>query len=106
MSRSQEKAIKSVLPPLRNSVLIEFWSLRNAIGANGGVVLDVDTKIRREWYRKKTTDGWKWVIKGYKRLIASEWFLETDQECLDNMENPTTDVEIIIGKHIAEYVLG
>jgi len=70
------------LPNFRKTVKIKFWSLRNTIGQSGGVCFDVDTKVTRVVYRVKVDDSWRWQIKGFNRLPASDCFAETDQECL------------------------
>jgi len=84
------------LPKFRQSVLIEFSSLRNGIGCGGGVVLDIDTVVTRMAYRTKTpetTRGWKWQIRGINGILKYDWNVETDQECLDNCD--INDVKII-----------
>ena len=74
------------LPNFRKTVRIKFWSLRNTIRQSGGVCFDVDTKVERDVYRVRVSDGcWKWQIKGFNRLPISDWFAETDQECLDGL---------------------
>jgi hypothetical protein len=83
------------LPPYRKAVRIKFWSLRNGIGSNMGVIFDIDTQVERECYRVKDGDGWRWIIKGHNRLPL--WDLvwaDTDQECLDNMGSEL-DFEIV-----------
>lgn len=71
------------LPHFRESVIIKFSSLRNGIGENLGVIFDIDTMVKREAYRVKTDDGWKWQIKGYNKILLYDHYVETDQEILD-----------------------
>lgn len=73
------------LPNFRESVEIEFWSLRNGVGCGGGVILDIDTLVRRICYRVKSGDSWRWQIKGFNRLPQSDWYAETDQESLNEL---------------------
>ena len=72
------------LPPFGKTVKIRFWSLRNGLGANLGVVFDIDTQVERECYRKRTSGGWKWQIKNLRDLMQWDWCAETDQEILDD----------------------
>ena len=71
------------LPNLRKTVQIEFYSLRNGIGPNLGIIPDVDTKIRREAYRVKISGGWKWQIKGLHKIAYHDPCVYTDQDILD-----------------------
>ena len=72
-----------MLPNLRQTVKIKFWSLRNGVGQNLGVVYDIDTEVERSAYRTKTADGWKWQIKGLKKLLSWDYCAETDQDIMD-----------------------
>lgn len=73
-----------ILPKLYAPVLIEFWSLRNGIGAGYGVVFDIDTKVTRKCIRVLSGDSWCWQIADYYRLREWDCFVEVDQECLSN----------------------
>lgn len=83
------------LPQLRKTIKIKFLSLRNGVGQNFGVILDIDTFVERKAYRIKTDDGsWRWQIKGLKKLMKWDYFANTDQEIMDEY-GPELDVEII-----------
>jgi len=71
------------LPHFRKTVRIKFWSLRNDLGQNLGVILDVDKQVERDVYRVKTESGWKWQIKGFNQLLNYDGFVDTDQDILD-----------------------
>lgn len=92
------------LPPLRKTVTIEFWSLRNDIGPGLGVIFDVDTLVTREAYRTRTTEAdwecagsWKWQIRGLRKLARYDQYAETDQEILDEYGSGI-EFEIIEGE--------
>ena len=72
-----------MLPPYRKSVVIKFSSLRNTVGETLGVCFDMDTVVMREAYRTRTPQGWKWQIKGYRKLMEWDHSAITDQEILD-----------------------
>ena len=72
------------LPNFRKTVRIKFWSLRTGIGPNMGVIFDCDEQVERDVYRVKTEGGWKWQIKGYKKLLKWDAAVEGDQEILDD----------------------
>lgn len=72
-----------ILPPLRKTVKIKFWSLRMGLGAGFGVIFDVDTKVEREAYRVRTPSGWKWQIKGLRMISRYDASAETDQDIFD-----------------------
>jgi len=82
------------LPKLRESVEIEFWSLRSDVGENLGVIFDVDTLVRRVCYRTKDGDTWRWQIKGLNQLPYCDCFADTDQECLNELGD-SLEFEII-----------
>ncbi len=73
----------SELPKLYRPIKIRFWSLRNGLGAGMGVIFDIDTEVTRTVMRVKTAVGWKWQIKNYHALLEHDYFVETDQELLD-----------------------
>ena len=90
----------SALPKLRETVRIKFWSLRNGIGAGYGVIFDIDTEVERDAYRTRCNEdwceaGWRWQIRGLRKLEAWDGMAEADQECLDNLEDPANGVEIL-----------
>ena len=82
------------LPHLRKTVRVKFWSLRNGIGANLGVIYDIDTMVERDAYRVRADDGWKWQIKGLNSLLKYDLTAETDQEIFDEYGSDL-EVEII-----------
>lgn len=85
------------LPNLRKTVKIKFWSLRNGIGEGLGVIFDIDTKVERYAYRKRTKDGdWKWQIRELNKLYPYDPHVEIDQEILDEYGSEI-EVEILEG---------
>jgi hypothetical protein len=72
------------LPKFRETVKIKFWSLRPGLGANLGVIFDMDTQVEREAYRVRTDDDWKWQIKGLRQLKKYDYYAEEDQYILDD----------------------
>ena len=83
------------LPKLRQTVKIQFWSLRNGVGAGLGVIHDIDTQVIRDCYRVKDGDSWKWQIKGYWKLYHNDYAVETDQICLDDLGSDLEGVMLI-----------
>lgn len=74
------------LPKLYRPVKIKFWSLRNGIGQNLGVIFDIDTQVERIARRvitDKYPNGWHWqlLIKKYEYFYDGN--IETDIECLN-----------------------
>ena len=84
-----------ILPDLRKTVRIKFWSLRAGLGPNLGVILDIDTEVEREAYRVKTDDGWKWQIKEMNNLRKYDSCIDTDQETLDNIGSDLENIKIL-----------
>lgn len=74
------------LPKLYRPVLLKFWSLRNGLGSNYGVIFDIDTEVTRKCMRVLCDDGWKWQIINYSRLVEWDYSVEADRECLDNTD--------------------
>ena len=71
------------LPKLYAPVYIKFSSLRACLGANLGVIDDVDTDVIRKCRRVlKPSGGWKWQLVDYYRLIDN--YLEIDKQILDD----------------------
>jgi len=71
---------------------IKFWSLRDCMGEEGGVICDNDTVVIRKCRAVLGEYGLKWqlvVDDEYKHHYCNE----TDQECLDN--TLIDDVEIV-----------
>ena len=71
---------------------IRFYSLRDLIGDEGGVICDNDTLVVRKCRVVIGDYGLKWQLvkdEEYKHHYCNE----TDQECLDN--TLVNDVEII-----------
>lgn len=73
------------LPKLYRPVKIEFSSLRNGVGHSLGVIFDIDTMVERIAMRVLCEDGWKWQIKNLTRLYEWDYFVETDQEILNEI---------------------
>jgi len=71
------------LPKLYAPVNITFSSLRNGVGANLGVIFDIDTDVTRKCRRVLCNGGWKWQIINYHRDIDWDWGLDQDKEILD-----------------------
>ena len=70
------------LPKLYSPVLLEFWTLRNGIGAGGGVIFDIDTKVARKCMRVLHGDSWAWQIVNYSDLRQWDDRAVVDQEIL------------------------
>ena len=63
---------------------IRFWSLRDTLGSNYGVIHDVDKLVTRSCRAVIGRFGLKWQLvkdEEYKHHYCNE----ADQECLDNM---------------------
>jgi len=71
------------LPKLYAPITVTFWTLRNGLGENYGVVYDIDTKVTRKVVRVLCADGWKWQIYNYWKLLEWDWNVEQDQEMLN-----------------------
>ena len=82
------------LPKLYRVVVIKFWSLRNGIGNSGGVIFDEDEQVTRMARRVLCTEGWKWFIKDYYKLLEWDWYAYPDQEMLDEFGSDL-EVEIV-----------
>ena len=68
--------------------MIRFWSLRNGLGSNLGVIFDIDTEVTRMAMRVRTNDswfadGWKWQIHHLPSVAEWDETALTDQECLN-----------------------
>jgi len=79
-------------PTLGTISKIKFSSLRNAIGANGGVIFDTDSKVTYLCRVVRVPDGLKWQIVKNK-YQRDDCLIEYDQECLD--QHGIDDVEIV-----------
>lgn len=73
------------LPKLYASVNIKFSSLRNGIGSNYGVIFDCDQMVARKVRRVICNDGWKFQIIDSNKLREWDWFIDIDQECLNEI---------------------
>ena len=73
----------NVLPKLFRPIKVKFWSLRNGIGQNMGVIFDIDTKVERTVMRVRCANDWKWQIQHLPKLLKWDWCVEIDQECLN-----------------------
>ena len=83
------------LPKLYAPTKIRFSSLRNGLGRNGGVIVDMDVDVERTCRRVLCEGGWKWQLVGCFQLLDSECYQEVnDQEVLDTYGSEI-DVEII-----------
>jgi len=69
---------------LRQIKKVSFWTLRNGVASGGGVIFDIDTKVTRLCRVVRVADGLKWQIIKKKHQHEWDYFLEQDQECLDN----------------------
>ena len=74
------------LPKLYRPVTIKFWSLRDKLGANYGVMPDCDELVERKAMRVLTWSGWKWQICGLHKLLEWDWVASTDQEILNESD--------------------
>jgi len=72
-----------MLPKLYRPIKVKFWSLRNGLGQNMGVIFDIDTEVERIVMRVRCADGWKWQIQHLPKLLKWDWCVEADQECLN-----------------------
>jgi len=84
------------LPKMYSQVNLKFWSLRNGLGSNYGVIFDIDTQVTRKCMRVMCDEGWKWQIINYTKILEAGWdyLIETDKECLDNSGMDFSDFEI------------
>jgi len=73
------------LPKLYRAVNLEFYSLRNGLGGSGGVVFDIDTMVQRKARRVPNGGSWKWVVSISKQAAKADYFVDIDQEVLDNI---------------------
>lgn len=78
------------MPKLGRTVKIKFWSLRNELGNNLGVIFDTDKVVERECRRVRTEDGWKWQIKGLNQLCKYDYYALADQEILNEYRSDIT----------------
>lgn len=74
------------LPRLYSPVKIKFWSLRNKLGQNMGVIFDCDEIVERLAMRVRTDLGWKWQIKNLQSISEWDWDVITDQESLNESD--------------------
>lgn len=83
------------LPKLYRPVTAKFWGLRNGIGAGMGVIFDIDTLVERRIMRvlSRPGSGWKWQIVNASRDREWDYFIESDQECLDSPLDLSDSIE-------------
>lgn len=74
------------LPKLYRPVKIKFWSLRNKLGENMGVIFDCDELVERLAVRVRTDSGWKWQIKNLQVISEWDYYVITDQESLNESD--------------------
>lgn len=79
-------------PKLYRPIVIRFSSLRSGIGANLGVIFDIDTVVERLAMKVRVSEGWKWQIKNMYKIAEYDYVVETDQEVLDMIGMDTEDV--------------
>ena len=72
------------LPKMYAPTNIKFWSLRDGLGANLGMVNDIDTEVTRKCRRVKCEDGWKWQIVNFSSISDWDYCAFSDKETLDN----------------------
>jgi hypothetical protein len=73
------------LPKLYRPVKIKFWSLRNGLGSNYGMIFDIDRQVERTCMRVLNKNGgWFWQIKNIinERKWNYDYFIDQDQEIL------------------------
>lgn len=71
-------------PKLYAPVKIKFWSLRNGLGRDLGVIYDIDTEVVRTCRRVLCKGGWKWQLVNYYQDRDWDLTVEQDKEILDN----------------------
>ncbi|MEE9222994.1 MAG: hypothetical protein V3V40_06015 [Nitrosomonadaceae bacterium] len=71
------------LPKLYAPVKIKFWSLRNKLGPNLGVIFDCDEIVERNVRRVIIPNGWKFQIVNFHKLLCSDYYVVQDKEMLD-----------------------
>ena len=71
------------LPKLYRPIKIKFWSLRNGLGSNYGVIFDIDTEVERTVRRVLYGGDWKWQIVNLDKIREWDYFADTDQETLE-----------------------
>jgi len=82
------------LPKLYRVVSIRFSSLRYGMGDGYGVIFDLDTMVDRIARRVLCEDGWKWQIKDINKLYEWDYFVDTDQEILDEIGMDCSLIEL------------
>lgn len=73
------------LPKLYRPVKIKFWSLRNGLGDNYGIIFDIDTKVERVCMRVlDKNNNWFWQIKDISKIRSwdYDYVIDQDQEIL------------------------
>lgn len=70
------------LPKLYAAVKIKFWSLRNGIGAGGGVYFDNDVQVVRKCRRVLCGGYWRWQIVNGIKLAEFDCTVYQDNEVL------------------------
>lgn len=85
------------LPKMYAPVKVKFWSLRGAIGPNGGF-MEADREVTRTARRVVGRYGeWVWqiVFTQYELMHESLGSIENDRECIKSERNA---VEVIQNK--------
>lgn len=71
------------IPKLYSIVNIRFWTLRNGIGAGGGVYYDNDVQVVRKCRRVLCGDSWRWQIVNGIRDSIFDYTIHQDNEVLE-----------------------
>ncbi len=80
-------------------VTIEFSSLRNGLGSGLGVIFDVDETVKRKVRRVIVDNGWKWQIINSFNISEWDYFVEQDQDILDEIG---MDIKYIKVKEVSD----
>lgn len=72
------------MPKLGRVIEVDLDVLRAGIGANYGVIYDIDTVVKRKVRRVMDVDGWRW------QLVREKWddnihLYESDREGLNEL---------------------
>jgi len=94
---SEQNAESTKLPKLYRTVTLRFSSLRNGIGPGLGVIFDIDTMVERKAMRVLRMDRtWKWQICAKPWEWEYDYFIDTDQDILNEIGTDMDDTEILL----------
>jgi len=82
------------LPKLGAPVNLQFWSLRGSVGESLGFV-EVDEKVTRKCRRVRCRGGWKFQIIDFYDLLEWDYYVDTDQETLNDIGMDLSAVDIL-----------